>query len=160
MLPPTVVINSIVELLTEAYDGPPNPSATWFIDNEPNSGILGILDGVTAEEASTSVDGSGQTGSTIAANAEHLRWSLAMMNAAIRGENLGDWKESWRLLYADRVEWDRLRASLRAEFETLREALKSQTELPEQYLSGVLALLPHAAYHLGTIRQMKERVRV
>ena len=124
-----------------------------------NSGILGILDGISSVEASTSVDGSGETGSTIAANAEHLRWSLANANAAIRGEPLGDWKESWRLLYADDAEWDRLRSALRSEFETLRGALQSQANLPEQYLTGILALLPHAAYHLGTIRQMIERVR-
>jgi hypothetical protein len=158
-LPVTAVLGSVVELLIEAYAGPPNPSATWFIDNEPDSGVFGILEGVSAEEASKSVDGSGKTGSTIAANAEHLRWSLAMMNAAIRGEPLGDWKESWRTLYADNTEWDRLRGALRAEFETLQQALKSQTELAEEYLTGTLALLPHAAYHLGAIRQMIERVR-
>ena len=82
-----------------------------------------------------------------------------MANAAIRGEPLGDWKESWRLLYADDAEWDRLRSALRSEFGTLRGALQSQANLPEQYLTGILALLPHAAYHLGTIRQMIERVR-
>ena len=131
----------------------------WFIDNEPNSGVLGILAGVSAIEASTSVDGSGETGSTIAANTEHLRWSLATMNAAIRGEAQGDWKESWRMLYADKAEWERLRSMLRAEFEWPWQALMSQTDLPEEYLSGALALLPHAAYHLGTIRQMIERVR-
>lgn len=155
-----VLINSIVELLTEAYAGPPDPTSTWFIDNEPNSGILGILDGVSAKEASTSVDNSGERGTTIAANAEHLRWSLATISAAIRGEPMGDWKESWRLLYTDGAEWDRLRSALRAEFEMLRELLNSQTDLPEEYLSGFLALLPHAAYHLGTIRQMIERVRM
>jgi hypothetical protein len=155
----TAVLHSVVELLTEAYAGPPNPASTWFIDNEPDSGIFGILEGVSAAEASVSVDGSGKPGTTIAANAEHLRWSLAMMNAAIRGEPLGEWKESWRLLYAEDDEWDRLRHALRDEFETLRLALSSQTEFPEQYLTGTLALLPHAAYHLGTIRQMIERVR-
>lgn len=159
LLDSTVVISSVIELLTEAYDGPPDPSSTWFIDNEPDSGILGILAGISAEEASTSVDSSGKAGSTIVANAEHLCWSLEMMNAAIRGEALGDWKESWRVLYADETEWDRLRSSLRAEFETLLQALKAQIELPEEYLNGLLALLPHAAYHLGTIRQMIERVR-
>ena len=160
MISTNAVINSIVELLTEAYDGPPNPSSTWFIDNEPDSGILDILAGISAAEASTSVDGSGETGSTIAANTEHLRWSLAMMNAAIRGEPLGDWKESWLLVHVDSAGWDRLRSALRSEFETLRQALKSQTVLPEEYLTGTLALLPHAAYHLGTIRQMISRVRV
>ncbi len=159
-IPTAVVITSIVDLLTEAYAGPPNPSSTWFIDNEPNSGILGILDGVSAAEASRPVDGMGNPGSTIAANTEHLRWSLALSNAAMRGEPFqGNWKESWRLLDADSAEWDRLRAELRTEFEMLRRAIQVQTELPDEYLTGVLALLPHAAYHLGTIRQMIERVR-
>jgi hypothetical protein len=69
----TLTVNTITDsiniLLTEAYAGPPDPSATWFIDNRPNSGILGILEEVTAKEASTSVHASGDPGSTIAANA-------------------------------------------------------------------------------------------
>lgn len=156
-----VLITAITKLLTEAYAGPPDPRSTWFIDNEPNSGILGILAGVSAEEASTSVDGSGETGTTIASHAEHLRWSLAMMNAAIRGEPFqGSWKESWRLIQADPLEWDRLRDALRAEYDTLQNALKIQFKLAEEeYLIGLLALLPHAGYHLGNLRQMIERVR-
>jgi hypothetical protein len=155
----TAVLNSVVELLTEAYEGPPNPSSTWFIDNEPDSSILGLLANLSAEEASTSVDGSGETGSTIVSHTEHLRWSLEMMNAAMRGEPLGEWAESWRMVTANNDEWESLRRSMRAELDTLRRALKSQTELPEEYISGLLALLPHAAYHLGAIRQMIERVR-
>ena len=155
------LIQSILVLLTEAYAGPPDPSSTWFIDNEANSGILGILDGVSAAEASTSYDGSGDTGTTIAANAEHLRWSLANANAALRGEPYqGRWSESWNLLQADEAGWDQLRNDLRQEFETLRQLLQEQQALPPgDFLNGVLALLPHAAYHLGGIRQMVERVR-
>ncbi len=155
----TTVIRSIVELLTEAYAGPPNPSSPWFIENEPDSGILGILKGVSAAEASTSVDGSGARGTTIAANAEHLRWSLANANAALRGEELGTWSESWNLIGADPAAWERLQAALRQEYETLRQAIQNQAELEGDYLTGVLALLPHAAYHRGTIRQQIERVR-
>lgn len=155
----TQIIASIVELLTEAYEGPPDPSRTWFIDNEPDSGVLGILQGVSAEEASTSVDGSGEAGTTISAHVEHLRWSLSALNRAMRGEPFGNWEESWGLLEADQAGWDGLRSSLRSEFEMLRETLKVQTELQEEYLSGFLALVPHAAYHLGNIRQMAERVR-
>lgn len=160
-LPISIVIKAISTLFTEAYAGPPDPHSTWFIDNEPDSGILGILAGVSAKEASTSVDGSGESGSTIASHAEHLRWSLAQSNAAIRGEPFqGNWKESWRLIQADPSEWDRLRGTLRIEFETLQQALEDQTDLPEEdYLTGLLALLPHAGYHLGNIRQMVERVR-
>ena len=156
----TAVIHSIVHLLTEAYAGPPDPSSTWFIDNEPDSGILGIIANVSAAEASKSVDSSGESGTTIAANVEHLRWSLSMMNAAIRGETFeGKWDESWRLITVDDDRWDALRDELRAEFETLCQGLQAQVTLPEEYLTGTLALLPHAAYHLGTIRQMIERVR-
>lgn len=160
MLSSTVIFNSVIDLLTEAYAGPPNPSSTWFIDNEPDSGILGLLASVSAEEASQSVDGSGKTGTTIASHAEHLRWSLEMMNTVIQGEDFQqEWKESWKLPHVHNSEWDALRGALRKEFETLRSAFKSQADLPEKYLTGVLAIIPHAAYHLGTIRQMIERVR-
>lgn len=157
----SILINSIVELLTEAYTGPPDPNATWFIDNAPNSGILGQLESVTAEEASTPIDNKGEPGTTIAAHAEHLRWSLANANNAMRGEPYNpDWSESWKLLKVDSEGWDRLRISLRDEYETMRQALMNQTEAPQdEYLLGVMALVPHAAYHLGTIRQMIERVR-
>jgi hypothetical protein len=159
-LPIPTLIDSIITLLTEAYDGPPNPRETWFIDNEPDSGLLGILAGVTAEEASRSVDGSGKPGTTIAANAEHLRWSLANVNAAMRGAAYNsNWRESWELTGADEARWNRLRQALRQEFETLCQTLKQQPDLPGVYLNGTLALIPHAAYHLGNIRQMIERVR-
>ncbi len=68
-IPIAVLVNSIAELLTEAYAGPSDPSSTWFIDNEPDSGILGLLDRVSAVEASQPVDKMGNPGSTIAANA-------------------------------------------------------------------------------------------
>jgi hypothetical protein len=159
-LPTTTLIKSIVDLLTEAYAGPPDPKATWFIDNEPDSGILGILKSVSAAEASTSVDGSGKSGSTIASNVEHLRWSVANANAAMRGKPFNpNWGESWELLNADETAWDRLRQALRREYEALSEAIKMQEDLPGDYLNGVLALIPHAAFHLGLIRQMIERVR-
>ena len=160
MVSTSVFINSFVDLLTEAYDGPPDPSSTWFVDNEPDSGVLGILAGVSAEEASKSIHEIGERGSTIAANAEHLRWSLANFNAAMRDEPYSTkWSESWDLLQADQAEWDRMRKTLRAEFEALREGIKKQAEIPEEYFIDVLAILPHAAYHLGTIKQMVERVR-
>lgn len=155
----TSILNAVVELLTEAYAGPLDPNRTWFIDNDPDSGIFGILSGVSPEEASRSVDGSGQDGTTIASHAEHLRWSLASMNAAIRGEPLGKWSESWQLLEADPQKWESLRNDLNVEFESLRQLLSTQPEVEEQYLPGLFALPAHAAYHLGTIRQMVERVR-
>ena len=159
-MPVSTVINAIVTLLTEAYDGPPNPSESWFIDNEPDSGVLGILKGVSAKEASKSADGSGNAGTTIASHAEHLRWTLENANNTFRGQPWNPkWNESWELLNADETAWNQLRQSLRAEYESLRAFLQVQEELKGEYLVGVLALIPHAAYHLGNIRQMVERVR-
>jgi hypothetical protein len=154
-----MITESIITLLTEAYPGPPDHTATWFIDNEPDSGILGILRDVTADEASKSVDHTGNPGTTIASHAEHLHWSLANMNRAMRGEEFGKWSESWNLNGANVDEWDRLRIEMNKEFEVLCSGLRGQTEIEPQYLTGGLALAAHAAYHLGNIRQMKERVR-
>jgi hypothetical protein len=111
MLPVSALINSINILLTEVYPGPPDPHGTWFIDNEPDSGILGILAGVSAEEASTSVDGSGKPGTTIASHAEHLHWSL---HGEYRHERRTLWQleESWNLQTANRPNGDRLRSEL------------------------------------------------
>jgi hypothetical protein len=52
-----------------------------------------------------------------------------------------------------------LRRDLRSEYMNVSQAIKERTELSEDVLNDVLALLPHAAYHLGTIRQMIERIR-
>ncbi len=155
----TTIIQSIVDLLTEAYAGPPNPSSTWFIDNEPDSGILGLIAGVSPSEAAWSTSGGDQPGTSIAAHVEHLRWSLANTNAEIRGEPGGKWAESWSVLGTDEAGWNRLRQELRSEFETLLQQIQQQKPLSGDYLTGALALLPHAAYHLGNIRQLIERAR-
>jgi hypothetical protein len=155
-----LVIQSIITLFSEAYLGPADVSSTWFIDNEPDSGIVGMIAQVTAKEASWSTNRS-QPGTTIAAHIEHLRWSLANANAALHGKPyLGSWSESWNTLDADEAMWDRLRHDLKKEFELLLENLQEQDELTGAYLTGVMALIPHAAYHLGTIRQQIERARL
>ena len=153
------VIQAIVDLFTEAYAGPPDPRSTWFIDNEPDSGVLGILSTVTAQEASWSSH-QNDPGTTIASHVEHLRWSLANASEALEGQAYqGNWKESWNTLEANDEKWQQLKDSLGAEYERLRLNLLKQEELAGIYLRGVMALLPHAAYHLGTIRQLVERAR-
>jgi hypothetical protein len=159
-VPLSTLTQALCDLLTEAYDGPPDPSITWFVDNEPDSGILGAIRNISAAEASRPVDGSGVPGSTIAANVEHLRWSLANANGAMRGEPYQfNWSESWNTLEADKTKWNALRKDLRREYLTLRDAVRAAPDLQDEFLLGVLALIPHAAFHLGLLRQMIERVR-
>lgn len=138
------------ELFSEVYAGP-NRDHTWFIENEPDSGFLGTLEKLSPEDASRP----SPSGSTIAGHAEHLRWSLSVTNATIRGEvPEQDWAESWRVTDVDDAAWTVLRADLKREYETLLAAMAQQEDLSDpQLLTGALALVPHAAYHLGAVRQ-------
>lgn len=151
---PEAFKESLLELLSEAYTGP-NHAYTWFIGNEPGSGLFGTLEKLSAEAASKEQP----SGTTVAAHTEHLRWSLAHANAFARGEvPAGNWAESWSLRVVDAAAWDDLRAALRREFEALLEAIKQRGDFSDpQMLTGITALVPHAAYHLGAIRQMVAR---
>jgi hypothetical protein len=153
-IPVDVFRDTLLELLSEAYTGP-NHAHTWFIGNEPGSGLFGTLEGLSAEDASRVQS----HGSTVAAHTEHLRWSLAHANAFARGETPAEgWDESWSLRVVDAAAWDELRAALRREFDTLLEAIKQQQDFSDpQMPTGIMALVPHAAYHLGAIRQMVAR---
>ena len=159
-IPSGELMDAVIELLSEAYEGPSHPPASWFVDGTPDAGLFGQLDTLSALEASKSVDGSGERGSTIASHVEHLRWSLANANGALQGEPYRvDWSSSWLVSGLSDAEWARLRDELHAEFHALRETLRGQHQLAGDFLTGVMGLIPHAAYHLGLIRQMMERVR-
>jgi hypothetical protein len=155
MLPAAIVIDSIASLFTEAYEGPRDGSAYWFSDGENGDGVLGTLSSISATEASASPDGSGRAGSTIAAHAEHLRWSLAFSNALARGEQPeADWEQSWKVLTVDTGEWDRLRDALGREYRALLQEIEGRSGLPEFLVTPGIAIVAHAAYHLGAIRQL------
>ena len=146
-------INDIItEFLDEAYDGPSHP-ITWFINNDPESGLLGTVKKITAEEASTPII---ENGTTIAAHVEHLRWSLNKTKSLLRGENPAmNWSESWRVRRIDPEDWMLLIEQLRIEYDQLVQWLSSGVSLDsDEQLKEVLALIPHAAYHMGAIRQM------
>lgn len=70
-----------LELFREAYTGP-NYLHTWFIGNEPGSGLFGTLEKLSAEDASRAQP----YGLTVATHTEHLRWSLAHANTFACGE--------------------------------------------------------------------------
>ncbi len=100
---------------------------------------------------------------TIAAHTEHLRFSLSLANRAFRGENPygnADWAGSWRTQTLDAVEWDNQRAALRHEHEQLLAAIRSREDWDDPMMfQGALALIGHAAYHLGAIRQISRLLR-
>jgi hypothetical protein len=149
-------VRSLTDLLEEVHVSAPNPRSTWMTSNEPDSGFLGTLSGITAEDASRA-PAPGMN--TIAAHAEHLRYSLSLANRAFRGENAyatADWAGSWRTQTVDAEAWERLREGLRGEHTRLLEAIRTRPEWTDPMIfQGSLALIGHAAYHLGAIRQLR-----
>lgn len=147
----------LLELFVEAYDGP-SKEYTWFIDNAPKSGMLGTLEDISSEEASRTFV---ENGSSIAAHTEHVRWSLALSNAYMRGEQpKSPWSESWLVKTVTTDEWNTLLSNLRFEYETLRQGIEKQQDFSdEQILTGAFGFVAHAAYHLGSIRQMKKLLK-
>lgn len=140
---PDAFKEALLELFSEAYTGP-NHAYTWFFDNKPGSGLFGTLAPLSAEAASEE----GPSSTTIAAHTEHLRWSLGEVPE-------GRWSESWSVRTVDVETWHNLRAELCREYDTLLAAMNRLESFSDpQFPKGMLALVPHAAYHLGAIRQM------
>jgi lactoylglutathione lyase len=140
------------ELISEAYAGP-TPEWSWFVNTEPDSGVFGSIKNLTAEQASAEPSPGGRS---IAAHVEHLRWSLETVNRTLRGEPWEpDWSASWTVQTVDDFQWQSLQAALRKEFEELRNTLNEDLDVSDpRMFQGLFALAPHAAYHLGTIRQI------
>jgi hypothetical protein len=142
------MVKSLLGLFQEAYEG---TNSSFFSDSD-KGGLFKTLEDLSAEQASRPVVADGLS---VAAHAEHLRWSLANLNAAASGSVWNpNWSESWRVRQVDSAAWDMLRSALRHEYETTRETLQhlDATRLEPMMFTGAVASIAHAAYHLGAIR--------
>ena len=145
------------ENLREAFDGAPGTSS-WCMGNGPGAGILGTLRSLSAEEASEIPPGGG---STIAAHAEHLRWSMVRARAYFKNEaTKGNWVDSWRVSQVSEREWNRMRLDLEAEYRGLLDNLAAYEGLVTiDFTRGALGIVTHSVYHLGAIRQLAGAIR-
>jgi hypothetical protein len=145
------VLRAVMPILAEAFAGPADPNSTQFLNNEPDCGVFGTLDGLSAAQASTP-PAPGR--STAAAHAEHLRFSLDVSTRWLRGDHAkADWPSSWAVQSVDEEGWMRLRERLRDEYAQFLELLDARPEMDEELLGGIVATVAHAAYHLGALRQ-------
>ncbi|AOM79184.1 hypothetical protein [Pedobacter steynii] len=145
-------IKGLLELLQELYVGT-NTNESWVIDAKPGHGFTAAIDTINAEQASIPIV---KGGSTIAAHTEHLRWSLLFAMEFYKGNRpSSDWKESWKIRQVTEEEWTKLREDLLEAYLMVRDAIEKIQDWSHEYLwKGTLALLPHAAYHLGAVKQM------
>jgi hypothetical protein len=147
---------TLTTLFGELVDGPP-PNAAYVL-NRGDVGLLGSLDKLTAQDASTASHG----GASIAAHVDHLRYGLSLMNRWSAGENpfdTADWASSWRTKAVSESEWDRLRLELRREARAWLTTLEQPRDVSDIELNGIAGSIAHLAYHLGAIRQINPTVR-
>lgn len=152
-----VVTKAVEEILTEAYEGPPDPSGTWFVNNAADAGFFPTLDGLSADEASRAVRAGG---STVAAHAGHMRFSLEVSRRWVSGDRGPyDWRQSWAVREVDAAAWAELRAGLRHEYRAFRRALDEAEDFTQPVFTGVVGAVAHVAYHLGAVKQMLLELR-
>ncbi len=140
-------------LLTEMFDGGA-AEFSWVL-NPGDAGLIGALGALSAESASRRP---GPTRNSIAGHANHLRYSLELLNRWANGEEnpfaSADWAGSWRVQEVDEAGWRDLVRRLDAEGRAWIAAAQQPREWDEISLTGALASAAHLAYHLGAIRQL------
>lgn len=142
----------MLDILHELYIGTEDES-TWVIDAKPGYGFTRTIKTVTAQEASTPIVNGG---STIAAHTYHLKWSINFALEFYSGNQPdGNWPESWKVRKVNDAEWAALQQELLDSYHTLKDTIAAVKDWSNPFLiKGTIALLPHAAYHLGAIKQL------
>jgi hypothetical protein len=140
-----MVRESLDQLLREGIFGA-EAGSTYFVDGP---GLIATLQALSAREASLVAEG----GATVAAHAEHVRWSLALFNAFARGEQPAlSWSESWGIRRVSVGAWAELVSTIENEAEEALGGIAVVPEVESEFLTPTLGLVAHVAYHLGAIR--------
>jgi hypothetical protein len=113
------------------------------------------LETVTAEEASRSAS---PKSATIAAQVEHVRFYLDVLNEIITTRNYEkkyNWREIWETVREVTPEqWEDLKRRLHESHERVMATINSFENWDGPYdVGGVISIVAHTAYHLGGIRQ-------
>lgn len=147
------VRNTLEALLNELYEGPANPGKTWVVSSQPNSGILGTLHSIHADQARHVPEGLSHS---IAEHVAHLHYSVDHALALVRGETpSGDWTSSWNAGDFDECAWQRMQRGLREAQLRLRMVIHDRPEFDHFEITATfIAAVAHAAYHLACIRQL------
>jgi hypothetical protein len=113
------------------------------------------LDGVSAEEASRAA---GPQSATIAAQVEHVRFYLDVLDEIIKTKHLEkkyNWREIWETVREVTPEqWEDLKRRLHESHDRVLATINSFENWDGEYdVGGAISIIAHTAYHLGGIRQ-------
>ena len=140
--------NELFEVLDETFE------QVRGIYLDKGTSLFETLASISAEEASRPVSA---TCATIAAQVEHVRFYLDVLEQYLMKQNVGkvDWQEIWRTVQGvTPEEWEASKNRLKDSYQRVMARLKSfETWDGENEIGGALAILVHTAYHLGEIRQ-------
>jgi hypothetical protein len=154
----SAVHDSLALLFAELIDGPA-PEAAYML-NSGDPGLLRSLDRLSAASASKL---SPAGGASIAAHVDHLCFGLELMLRWSGGDadpwTGADWAASWRRTTVSDGEWATLRERLRTAAQRWQVELTKPRDLTPLELNGVIASIPHLAYHLGAIRQIDRSIQ-
>jgi hypothetical protein len=120
---------------------------------DKHTSLFETLATISAVEASQPI---GTRCATLAAQVNHIRVYIEVLECYMRGEEVGptDWAASWRVAGVDEEEWSSLKQRLDAAYQSMRTTMQGFTTWHgEDQIGGSLAILTHTAYHLGEIRQ-------
>jgi uncharacterized damage-inducible protein DinB len=120
---------------------------------DKHTSLFETLATISAEEASQPV---GDRCATLAAQVNHVRVYIEVLERYMRGEEVGqtDWAASWRVAGVDEAAWESLKQRLDATYQRMLATMQGGTTWDSaEAISGALAILAHTAYHLGEIRQ-------
>ena len=115
--------------------------------------LFETLESINADEASQRIS---QNTATIAAQVEHVRFYLDVLDKYIRTleDSKNNWKEIWETVgEVTPSEWEDTKARLRDSYSTVMATINSFEQWDRKYdIAGALSVLTHTAYHLGGIR--------
>ncbi|MBS1706446.1 MAG: hypothetical protein JST40_11255 [Armatimonadetes bacterium] len=143
--------NALVKLFTEAFEGvQPGATGTYFVQG--TEALLPILAATSAQEAS---EKPAPDVSSVAAHTIHATYYVHLLNEFIAGRRPEiNWEKSWAVQTVSEEEWNNAREDLGREYHLLRSTMETIEVTDPEHQIYLLAQLPHAAFHLGSIRQL------
>lgn len=141
--------DAFLALWTEIFE-PTGDGPHWILDG--GTSMFETLADITAAEASMPVS---NQSANLAAQVNHTSYYIGELREGLATNftNEADWPGSWQVGAVDDAEWQRLIEQLRADYEWMAGLAKEMSLWEEDYVGGAIAMVAHAAYHLGEIRQ-------
>src|SRR5690606_25700137 len=101
---------TLVDMYRETFEGEVHPGWVWIVGGAPEESVLGTLKALTAEQAYAEPAPGRKS---IAAHANHLKYTLELTLRRLHGENPPtDWPSSFDPGPGSPAAWEKLQADL------------------------------------------------